>query len=74
MTSTRTMRGEEDAGRWELLIVGQVTRSSAALEALLGMVAGGVALFVTTAVITVAVGRSSKVGIDPRPPSSSRSP
>jgi ABC-2 type transport system permease protein len=66
MTSTRTMRGEEDAGRWELLIVGQVTRSSAALEALLGMVAGGVALFVTTAVITVAVGRSSKVGIDPR--------
>jgi ABC-2 type transport system permease protein len=63
LTSTKMTRGEEDAGRWELLLVGQVTRRGAAQQALLGLCAGGFALFVSTALITAAVGRSSKVGI-----------
>lgn len=64
LTSTRLTRGEEDAGRWELLPVGRVTRRSAAQEALVGLGAGAVALFVSASVVTVVVGRSSKVGID----------
>ena len=63
LTSTRLTRGEEDAGRWELLLAGQVTRRSAAEQALTGMGAGALALFVTTAVVVAAVGRSSKVQI-----------
>ncbi len=66
LLSTRSTRGEEDAGRWELLVVGQVTRRNATLQALFGMAVGTCALFATSAVITVAVGHSSKVGIDPR--------
>ena len=65
LTSTRLTRGEEDAGRWELLLVGQVTRRSAAVQALAGLAAGALSLFATTAIIMAAVGRSSKVGIGP---------
>ena len=64
LTSTKMTRGEEDAGRWELLLAGHVTRRGAAREALLGLGAGAVALFTSAAIVTVAVGRSSKVGID----------
>jgi ABC-2 type transport system permease protein len=63
LSSTRLMRGEEDAGRWELLLAGRTTRRRAAIEALFAMAAGVVALFVTTGIITVAMGRSSKVAI-----------
>src|ERR1039457_269399 len=63
LTSAKLTRGEEDAGRWELLLVGQVTRTSAARQALLGLAAGALALFVTASLIIAAVGRSSKVGI-----------
>jgi ABC-2 type transport system permease protein len=63
LTSTRMMRGEEDAGRWELLLAGRTTRRRSAAEALLAMAVGLVALLVTTGIITVVMGRSSKVGI-----------
>ena len=63
LTSTKLTRGEEDAGRWELLLAGQVTRTSAARQALLGMAAGATSLFFLTSIITVAVGRSAKVNI-----------
>jgi ABC-2 type transport system permease protein len=62
-TSAKLTRGEEDAGRWEVLLVGAVTRKGAATQALLGMAAGVSALFVTTSIISVAVGRDAKVGI-----------
>ena len=64
LSSTRLMRGEEDAGRWELLLAGRTTRRRAVIEAMLAMAAGLVALFVTTGILLVAMGRSSKVGID----------
>ncbi len=63
LTSTRLVRGEEDAGRSELLLAGPVTRRGAAIETLAGLGAGLVALFAVTAAATVAVGRSSSVGI-----------
>ena len=65
LTGTRLLRGEEDAGRWELLLAGQTTRRAAAVQALAGLGCGLVALWAVTAVITVAVGHSSKVGISP---------
>jgi ABC-2 type transport system permease protein len=63
LTSTKLTRGEEDAGRWEVLLVGAVTRRGATAQALLGMAAGVGTLFVTTSVIAVAVGHDAKVGI-----------
>jgi ABC-2 type transport system permease protein len=63
LCATRLTRGEEDAGRWELLLAGRTTRRRGAGEALVAMTLGLVALFVTTGILTVAVGRSSKVGI-----------
>ena len=63
LIATKLIRGEEDAGRWELLLAGQTTRRRAAAQALVGLAAGLVVLWTVTAVITVAVGRSSKVQI-----------
>jgi ABC-2 type transport system permease protein len=62
LTSTRLLRGEEDAGRWELLLTGQSTRRSAAAEALGGLGLGLAILWLVTAVITVLTGLISSVG------------
>jgi ABC-2 type transport system permease protein len=61
LTSTRLLRGEEDAGRWELLLTGRSTPSLATLQALGGLAAGLGALWLVTAVITVLTGQYSKV-------------
>jgi ABC-2 type transport system permease protein len=61
LTSTRLLRGEEDSGRWELLLAGQTTRRGAAVQGLAGLGAGVVVLWALTAVITVVCGRDSKV-------------
>jgi ABC-2 type transport system permease protein len=67
LTSTRLLRGEEDSGRWELLLVGQTTRRRATAQALGGLGAGVVVLWVLTFVITVVSGLDSKVGISAGP-------
>jgi ABC-2 type transport system permease protein len=64
LISTRLTRGEEDAGRWELLLAGWTTRRAAARQAVLALCAGFAALFVTTGVFIELVGRSSKVRVD----------
>jgi ABC-2 type transport system permease protein len=56
LAATRLLRGEEDAGRWELLLAGPVTRRRAALAGLAGLGAGLAALWAVTAAITVAAG------------------
>jgi ABC-2 type transport system permease protein len=61
LTGTRLLRGEEDAGRWELLLAGQTTRRRATGQGLAGLAAGLATLWTLTALITVVVGRSSKV-------------
>ena len=67
LTATRLLRGEEDAGRWELLLTGRTTRRGAALQAVLGLAAGLAGLWFVTALVTVVAGRSSKVHITPGP-------
>ena len=61
--ATRSLRGEEDAGRWEVFLSGQTTRRRAAAQAALGLAVALVALWLPTAAIAVAAGSSSTVGI-----------
>jgi len=63
LTSTRLLRGEEDSGRWDLLLVGQTTRRRAAAQAIAGFGVGVLALWGTTAVIAVLSGRDSTVQV-----------
>ncbi|HET9051869.1 MAG TPA: hypothetical protein VFO60_09200 [Candidatus Dormibacteraeota bacterium] len=58
LAGTRLLRGEEDAGRWELLLAGQTTRRRAAGQALAGLGAGWAALLAVTAAGTELSGRS----------------
>lgn len=60
--ATRQLRGEEEAGRWEILLSGPTTRGAAAAHALAGLGAGWLALWGVTAAASVAVGRISDVG------------
>ncbi|MCA1841637.1 MAG: hypothetical protein LC792_00340, partial [Actinobacteria bacterium] len=59
LAATRWQRGEEDAGRWELLVAGPTTRRAATRSAVLAMAAGLVALWATTAAVVVAVDRTT---------------
>jgi ABC-2 type transport system permease protein len=63
LTATRLLRGEEEAGRWEVLLAGRTTRRGSAVQALFALASGLGALFVTTGVLIVALGRSSKVDV-----------
>ena len=63
LTSTRLLRGEEDNGRWELLLAGQTTRARAAAQAAGGLGAGVVALWALSSIITVLTGRYRGIGI-----------
>ena len=63
LAGTRLLRGEEDAGRWELLLAGHTTRRGAAAQAVASLGAGLAALFIVTAAVTAMVGRSSRVDI-----------
>jgi ABC-2 type transport system permease protein len=62
LTATRMLRAEEDAGRWEILLSGQTTRGRAAAQAVVGLLAGWVALWAIAAGGAVAVGRIDDVG------------
>jgi ABC-2 type transport system permease protein len=62
LIATRLLRGEEEAGRWELLLSGQTTRRRAAGQALVGLAAGLVSLWALTALLTAAEGSRSSVG------------
>ena len=67
LTSTKLLRGEEDNGRWELLLAGQTTRRGATTQALLGIGAGAFTLWVLTALITTIAGLDSNVHITTGP-------
>ncbi len=62
LLATRLLRGEEDSGRWELLLCGQTTRRGAARQGIAGLAAGLAALWVLTAAFTVTAGTRSSVG------------
>lgn len=67
LTSTRLLRGEEDSGRWELLLSGQTTRTRAAAQALIGLGAGGLSLWAFTSLVTTLAGLSATVHIGAAP-------
>lgn len=62
LTSTRLLRGEEDAGRWELLLSGGTSRRDATLQAMAGLGVGWLGLWLPTAAFTVAAG--TRPGVD----------
>lgn len=57
LLATRLLRGEEDAGVWDLTVAGPTTRRRATVAALGGLGIGLVVLWIVVAVGTVAVGR-----------------
>ena len=63
LAATRMLRGEEEAGRWEILLAGRTTRRRGTIQAITGLAAGVAALWIVAAASVVLVGRSSKVGI-----------
>jgi polyether ionophore transport system permease protein len=63
LTSSRLLRGEEDAGRWDLLVAGHTTARGATAQALLGLGAGAAVLWALTALISMVAGLSSRVDI-----------
>jgi len=65
LLATKLLRGEEDAGRWEVLLVGHTTRRRAAAQAVGGLMSGALALWAVTAVIAVAAGQPSSVSLSP---------
>jgi ABC-2 type transport system permease protein len=62
LAATRLLRGEEDAGRWEILLAGRATRRRAAAGALAGLGGGLLVLWAVTAAVTIPVGRSYGAG------------
>ncbi|HUC87018.1 MAG TPA: ABC transporter permease subunit [Candidatus Saccharimonadales bacterium] len=62
MLATRNFRGEEDAGRWELLLAGQTTARRAAANTLVGLGAAIAVLYVVSAITFAIVGRVHGIG------------
>ncbi len=56
LTSTGLLRGEEEAGRWEILLAGQTTKRRATAQALLGLGAALGAMYAVTALLTLIAG------------------
>lgn len=53
LTATRLLRGEEQSGRWELVLAGPTTRRQATMAAIRGLAASWLALFAVTAAVVV---------------------
>lgn len=63
LTGARLLRGEEDAGRWELLLAGRISRRRAAFAGLLACAALLLVLFVVTAAGAVVGARATGMPI-----------
>lgn len=66
LTSTRLLRGEEDLGRFELVLAGQATARRATVQTVCGLAAGAVALWAVTAALVSIAGIDAKVAISAR--------
>jgi len=60
LAAARLVRGEEQAGRWELLLAGQTTRQRAAASVIAGLGIGLLTLWAVTAAAAVVIGRSAE--------------
>jgi ABC-2 type transport system permease protein len=63
LAAGRLLRGEEDAGRWELLLSGRTTRRQAAMHALGGLAVGWAGLWAIVSAFTVLGGVTSDPGL-----------
>lgn len=61
--ATRLLRGEEDAGRWELLLAGPLSKRGATAQALGGLGAGAAVLFAVTAALSVLADRLTSLQV-----------
>ncbi len=66
LTATRLTRGEEDTGRWELVLAGPITKAGAAARTFLGLGAGWLTMWLVTAIVAVGVSRTPDVGFSLR--------
>jgi ABC-2 type transport system permease protein len=66
LLATRLFRGEEDSGRWDIVVSGPTTARRATGEAMAGLGLGLVALWATTAAMTCAAGRMTDPAIPVR--------
>jgi ABC-2 type transport system permease protein len=57
LTSTDLLRGEEDAGRWELVLAGPTTKRRATAQVLVGLGIVLAAMFVVTTLLVLVAGR-----------------
>jgi ABC-2 type transport system permease protein len=55
--TTRTLRGEESSGRWELVLAGRTTPARATASVLAGLGAGVLAMYLAVALLTLWCGR-----------------
>ena len=62
LITTRLLRGEEEAGRWELLLAGRTTRRRGAAGVIAGLAASLAVLYAATAVISVITGLAQQEG------------
>lgn len=62
LLATKTFRGDEAAGRWELLMSGQTTGRRAAVNALAGLGASLAVLYAVSAAAFIIIGRNHSVG------------
>lgn len=62
LLSTRLMRGDETAGRWEMFLAGQTTARRAAGNALAGLALGVLVMFSVVAACTMIVGTVTAAG------------
>ena len=67
LTATKYFRGEEDAGRWEILVSGPTTARRAAMNVLAGLFASTGVLFVIAAALFVVAGADRVVNISAGP-------
>ncbi len=65
LAATRLLRGEEDAGRWDLVLAGRTDPARATMATLSGMAAAFGVVFVGTTAMTMAAG--ARPGVDFRP-------
>ena len=65
LAASRLLRGEEDAGRWELLLAGQTTRREATGQAIAGLLCGLLVLWAVSAAAVIVTGRANRVHIGP---------
>jgi len=61
MTATKALRGEEESGRWELLLSGQTTARRACLNALAGLASGLLVMYAVAAIAFIVIGKIHSV-------------